>query len=52
MKKKRITFLALLILTFSLFLVPILSGCNNKVRVLKVYYAQDYIQDGKDESVV
>lgn len=52
MKKKRITFLALLILTFSLFLVPILSGCNNKVRVLKVYNAQDYIQDGKDESVL
>ena len=33
-------------------LLPILSGCNNKVIVLKVYNAQDYIEDGKESSVL
>ena len=33
-------------------LLPILSGCNNKVIVLKVYNAKDYIEDGKESSVL
>ncbi|MDE6565597.1 MAG: ABC transporter substrate-binding protein, partial [Clostridia bacterium] len=53
MKNKRLTVLILLTLTLSLLLLPVLSGCNsNKVYVLKVYNCQDYIQHGKEESVL
>lgn len=41
--KKRLTILAMLVLTLSLLLLPILGGCTNKVRVFKIYNADDYI---------
>lgn len=50
--KKKCAILVLLTLLLSIMLVPALSGCSNKVRVLKVYNAQDYIQDGEEESVL
>ena len=46
MKNKRLTVLVLLTLLLATILVPVLSGCNNNVIVLKVYNAQDYIQHG------
>ena len=52
MKNKKLTILILIALILSLMLLPILSGCNNKVIVLKVYNAQDYIEDGKESSVL
>ena len=36
MKNKKLTILILIALILSLMLLPILSGCNNKVIVLKV----------------
>ena len=52
MKNKRLTVLVLLTLLLATILVPVLSGCNNNVIVLKVYNAQDYIQHGEEESVL
>ena len=52
MKNKRLTVLVLLTLLLATILIPVLSGCNNNVIVLKVYNAQDYIQHGEEESVL
>ncbi len=48
MRKKKLLPLILLILLMAAILIPVLSGCNNNTIVLKVYNAQDYI----DESVL
>lgn len=48
--KKKSVILIMLVLLLALTIIPVLSGCNsNKVIVLKVYNAQDYIQEGEDE---
>lgn len=43
MKNRKIALLVVLTLILSLAVVPLLSGCSNDIRVLKVYNAEDYI---------
>lgn len=53
MKKKNLTFFVLVVLVFALVTLPILGGCDKeKVYVLKVYNAQDYIEHNKESSVL
>lgn len=49
MNKKKFAILLVLIVMFSLLLIPLLSGCNTKVRVFKIYNCQDYIQEAEED---